>query len=81
MNELFLTPEDLYALTDYKRSAEQLRWLRENNYAHTTGASGKPKVLRAEMERHLVGGSGRASGRSARAPSLDLSAISAGAVA
>lgn len=81
MSDLFLTDEDLYALTDYKRSAEQLRWLGENNYAHSIGASGRPKVLRAEMERHLVGGSGRASGRNARTPSLDLSAISAEAVA
>ena len=80
MSDLFLTDEDLYALTDYKRSAEQLRWLRENNYAHSIGASGKPKVLRAEVERHLVGGTGRASSRSARTPSLDLSAICAEAV-
>ena len=81
MGNMFLTPEDLYELTDLKRSAEQLCWLRERGYAHDIGVSGKPKVLRAEVERHLIGGKGKANSRGPRSPSLDLRAITEGSAA
>jgi len=53
---MFLTNEEIVTLTDYKRPADQKRWLLERGYRYDVGASGRPKVLKVEMERHLVGG-------------------------
>jgi hypothetical protein len=47
---MFLTPEELHALTDYKRPCDQMRWLREHGYPFEIGASGRPKVLRRIVE-------------------------------
>ena len=55
-NEVFVTEEEIIRLTDYKRAADQKRWLRDRGYRYDVGASGRPKVLRVEMERHLTGG-------------------------
>lgn len=51
---MFLTREELRDLTDYKRPAEQIRWLTERGYRFEIGASGRPKVLRATLETRLV---------------------------
>lgn len=50
---MFLTPEEITALTDYKRPADQIRWLTERGYRFEVGASGRPKVLRSVVEQRL----------------------------
>lgn len=50
---MLLTPEEIRDLTEYKRPHEQIRWLREHGYPFELGASGRPKVLRSEVERRL----------------------------
>lgn len=52
---MFLTPEELADLTDRRRPADQARWLRENGYRFALSAAGRLKVLRAEVDRHLLG--------------------------
>lgn len=44
---IFLTQDELKALTDFKISKAQIRWLKNNAYPFEVGASGKPKVLRS----------------------------------
>lgn len=53
---LFLTPTDIEDLTDYKLPAKQCDWLRRNGIRHTIGRSGRPKVLKTELDRLLYGG-------------------------
>lgn len=55
MTALLLTADELRDLTDYVRPSDQCRWLRSRGYLYEVGASGRPKVLRAEAERHLLG--------------------------
>lgn len=55
---MFLTPEEVVALTGYQRWSAQRRWLTQRGYRHDVLGSGRPVVLRAEVERHLLGGSG-----------------------
>ena len=50
---MFLTQEELRALTDYKRPSDQIRWLTEHGYRFDVGASGRPKVLRSVIENRL----------------------------
>ena len=52
---MFLTNEEIVTLTDYKRPADQRRWLLERGYRFDVGGSGRPKVLKVEVERHLSG--------------------------
>ena len=52
---LFLTVDQLVELTGRKRAASQLAWLREHGYRHDLSAGGRPIVLLAEVERHLLG--------------------------
>ena len=56
MSELFTPAAEIEALTDYKYPAKQIEWLRKNGVRHTVGRSGRPKVMRAELERILLGG-------------------------
>jgi len=51
----FMAPAELAALTGRLRSAGQIRWLQEHGFRFTTTAAGRPVVLRAEVERHLLG--------------------------
>ena len=44
---LLITPDELADLTDYKRAASQVGWLRERGIPFDVGASGRPKVLRS----------------------------------
>lgn len=50
---MFLSRDELHELTDYKRPAEQIRWLTKRGYRFEVGASGRPKVLRATVETRL----------------------------
>lgn len=52
---LFLTHTDLVELTERSQAAAQIRWLVTHGWRHEVGASGRPKVMRAEAERHLLG--------------------------
>lgn len=47
---MFLTDDQLNQLTDLKRPKDQIRWLRANEFKYMIGASGRPKVLRSEVE-------------------------------
>lgn len=42
---MFLTPEDIIALTGYKKPALQRRWLVDNGYSFDVRADGRPVVL------------------------------------
>jgi hypothetical protein len=66
---MFLSPEEIEVLTGYRRWSAQRRWLSEHGYRHDVAGSGRPVLLRAEVERHLVG-SARPAAR--RDPRLDL---------
>jgi len=50
---MFLTPDQLVKLTDYKRPSDQIRWLQENGYPFEIGSSGRPKVLARVLETRL----------------------------
>lgn len=54
-----LTRDELHDLTGYRQAAAQIRWLVERGWRYTTGADGRPRVLRAEQERHLLGSKAR----------------------
>ena len=51
----FITPEETEELTGYVRRPAQTRWLERHGFSFTITRSGRPIVLRAEMERHLLG--------------------------
>ncbi|SDH41386.1 DUF4224 domain-containing protein [Propionivibrio dicarboxylicus] len=52
---MFLTPEELADLTDYDvgQWSRQRRWLDRNGYPFELSAAGRPKVLRAYVEKRL----------------------------
>lgn len=66
---MFLTPEELQSLTDRKRPADQARWLAANGYRFALSAAGRPKVLHAEVDRHLLS---RHRAKADAGPRLDL---------
>lgn len=51
-----LTPDELHELTDCKRPAAQIEWLRARSWVFEVGDTGRPKVDREEYERHMIGG-------------------------
>lgn len=51
---MFLTPEQLHDLTDRRGAAAQTRWLTERGFKFVLGASGRPKVLMAEVQRRML---------------------------
>ena len=53
---MFLTATELTELTGLKRPSAQARWLAQAGLRHVLGADGRPKVLRAEVERHMLSG-------------------------
>lgn len=71
----FVTPAELEEITGLTQHAAQIRWLNnpERAWKFEISATGRPIVLRAEMERHLLGG------REKRVRRLNLSAIAASA--
>lgn len=55
---MFLTPDELRALTGYKRWPKQIEWLREHGYKFDQNAAKRPVVLHDEVQRHLLGEGG-----------------------
>lgn len=56
---LCLPPDDLVALTGYRRTAEQIRFLDAAGVPYRLNKCGKPVVARANAERYLgVSGGG-----------------------
>lgn len=47
---MFLSPEDLHALTGYRKPALQRRWLLANGYRFDVRADGRPAVLASQVE-------------------------------
>lgn len=52
---MFLTKDDLLALTGYRQPARVCRWLEAHGWRYLPSRSGWPIVALAEAERHLVG--------------------------
>ncbi|GAA0492513.1 DUF4224 domain-containing protein [Pigmentiphaga daeguensis] len=53
---LYLTPDELKALTDYRTRAAVIRWLERNNWPYADGArDGWPRVLRSYHDARLSG--------------------------
>ncbi len=52
---MFLTLEELEDLTERKRKADQVAWLRRQRIPHLIGANGHPRVSRAFVENVLAG--------------------------
>jgi hypothetical protein len=53
MTSLTLSPEELIALTGYKRAAEQCRFLDAAGVLYRLNKEGKPVVARTNAERYL----------------------------
>ncbi len=71
---MFLTRTEIFELTGYKRGTAQARWLRAEGFSFRIGADGRPRVLRAAVEKAL--GLGRAdTARPARRREPDFSRI------
>lgn len=52
---MFLTPEELEALTERTRKTDQVEWLHRNHIPFLVGANGHPRVSRAYIENILSG--------------------------
>lgn len=52
---MFLTADELEALTGLKRPSAQAKWLAARGWRFDTRADGKLVVLAAEAQRHLCG--------------------------
>ena len=52
---MFLTIAELEMLTERKRKADQVAWLRKQRIPYLTGANGHPRVSRAYVENILAG--------------------------
>jgi hypothetical protein len=70
---LFVTPAALAEVTDLVQHAAQIRWLTERGWKFEISAAGRPRVLVAEMQRHML------SGASKQRRALNLAAIAANA--
>lgn len=69
---MFLTPEQIAELTGRIRASQQLAWLRDHGWRHETNAAGRPIVMVAEAERHLLGGAAPVKSKPAPEPRFDL---------
>ena len=52
---MFLNREELEALTERKRKADQIAWLRKHRIPYLIGANGHPRVSRTYVENVLAG--------------------------
>jgi len=52
---VFISREELEELTERKRKADQVAWLRRNRVPFFIGANGHPRVSRAYVENRLAG--------------------------
>lgn len=64
MTPMFLSPEELAELTDFKSTRKQIEWLDDHRWIYAKSAFGRPKVLRDYAVAKLGGGA-------APAPPLD----------
>lgn len=53
---MFLTPSQIAELTDRVRPGCQIDWLTNHGWPFVIGASGRPKVLTAELEKRMLSG-------------------------
>jgi hypothetical protein len=53
---MFLSQTELADLTGRKRASSQIRWLAQAGIRHVLAADGRPRVLRQEVERAMLGG-------------------------
>ena len=53
---MFLTADELAELTGRKRASRQIAWLAEAGIRCVVAVDGHPRVLRAEVERAMLGG-------------------------
>jgi len=53
---MFLTLAELAELTGRKLAKAQAAWLAQAGLRHVLGADGRPRVLRQEVERAMLGG-------------------------
>ena len=51
---MFLSSDDIFELTGFKRTASQIKWLRTNGIRFLIGGDGKPRVLESQIE-SLIG--------------------------
>jgi len=59
---VLLTQAELAEITDLIQPAAQIRWLTDHGWKFEIGASGRPKVLRAEAERKMLSGTAKKQG-------------------
>ena len=52
---MFLTREEIEELTERKRKADQVAWLRRHRIPYLVSAAGHPRVSRAFVENVLAG--------------------------
>lgn len=53
---MFLSDDDLFELTGYRRNADRRRWLKNHGWKFETNAiTGRPVVLRSYAESRLSG--------------------------
>lgn len=52
---MFLTDEEIQALTDYTSAKAQCRWFSRNAYPFEVSSRGRPRVLRSVVEDRLGG--------------------------
>jgi hypothetical protein len=71
-SKLFVSPRELVDLTGYKQKKLQCEWLVDHGWKHEVDRLGFPKVLRAELERRMLG-----AGTSKKERELDLKALAA----
>lgn len=69
---MFLGRSEVEQLTGLRQYAAQRRWLTDRGWKHEVDAGGRPVVLRAEMERHMLSG-----GSTSRIKKLRLDKIAA----
>jgi len=71
---MFMTPEQLAALTDKKRAKDQIVWLSNRGYRFELSSIGRPKVLIAEIEAKMLSPEARKTTRKPAEP--DFTALS-----
>lgn len=50
---IYLTPEELFTLTGYRRAADQIAWLERNGVPHVVNSRKRP-VVRKDMDKTTV---------------------------
>ena len=50
----YLTPSELFELTELSQYAAQIRWLKENRWKHAVTARGEPRVAKEYYHAKMV---------------------------